>query len=263
VTPLAASFDTVGPLAASVSDAALAYSVMAGHDPADPWSLPEPVRSPGRLPDLRGLRLGIPRGWIDRPLSADVADGWTAFLDMLRTAGVELVELHLASWEFPGLVTEAMYPEVAAAHRRRFETAPEHYGPEVRERIALALEADMDGYLRGLAWRRRLGVEVEQALETCDALVTPSVAALRKTIGVDTIAFGGESIGYRLALSCFSALVNQSGRPALAVPVAIPGSPPPSVQLIGASWSEHRLLALGMALEDAGIVAVPGPPAPA
>jgi aspartyl-tRNA(Asn)/glutamyl-tRNA(Gln) amidotransferase subunit A len=191
-----------------------------------------------------------------------MAHGWDAFLDMLRTAGVELVELQLGSWEFPGLITEAMYPEVAAVHRTQFAASPERYGPEVRERIALALESDMDGYLRGLAWRRRLRVELEQALQRCDALITPAVAALHKTIGSDTIRIAGEDVGYRLALSCFSALVNQSGRPALALPIAVPGSPPPSVQLIGSAWSEHQLLEIGLALEAAGIVAVPPPPDP-
>ncbi len=164
-----------------------------------------------------------------------------------------MVDIDVAELDFPGLVTEAMYPEVAAVHRRRFADAPESYGPEVRARIAAALEADMDGYLAGLAWRRRIRMAAEEAMGSCDVLVTPSVAALRKTIGVDTIEIAGRDVGYRVALSCFSALVNQMGLPALSMPVAIPGSPPPSVQMIGPMWSEHRLLELGSALEAASI----------
>jgi aspartyl-tRNA(Asn)/glutamyl-tRNA(Gln) amidotransferase subunit A len=86
------------------------------------------------------------------------------------------------------------------------------------------------------------------------------VAALRKTIGDDSIQIDGNAIGYRAALSCFSALVNQTGLPALSLPVGVAGSPPPSIQLIGPMWAEHRLLELGAALEQAGIVAVPPVP---
>ena len=43
VFPLAASLDTVGPLARSAADLGLLYRVMAGDDPRDPWSSPRPV----------------------------------------------------------------------------------------------------------------------------------------------------------------------------------------------------------------------------
>ncbi len=255
VYPLAASFDTVGPIAASIADAAILYTAMAGHDPADPWSLPQPVTAPGEPAALGDITFGVPHPWVDRDLDADVAAGWQHFLEAVSAAGSRVVELDVAELDFPGRITEAMYPEVAAVHRRRFAAAPDTYGPEVRRRIAAALETDMDDYLAGLAWRRRIRLAATDAMESCDVLVTPSVAALKKTIGVDTIELAGKPVGYRAALSCFSALVNQMGLPALSMPVAVPGSPPPSVQIIGPMWSEHRLLEVGSALEAASITA--------
>lgn len=260
VTPLAASFDTVGPLARSVADAATMYAVMAGHDPADPWSLPQELTPVGAPPDVSGLRFGVPEPWTSLPLAADVAGGWQRLLTTLEARGAEVVAVPLPTFEYPGLIAEAMYPEVAAVHRKQFAAAPERYGPEVRERIAATLDATMDGYLDGLAWRRRLRVEAERALADCDALITPTVAAMRKVIGVDTIAVEQHPVPYRQALSCFTALVNQAGLPALSLPIATGGTPPPSVQLIGSRWSEHRLLELGAALERAEVVATPSPP---
>ncbi len=58
-------------------------------------------------------------------------------------------------------------------------------------------------------------------------MITPAVAAMRKTIGVDTITVGGREESYRPLLSCFSAVVNHAGHPALVAPVATPGDPPP------------------------------------
>lgn len=260
VTPLASSFDTVGPLGRSVGDVALAYRIMAGYDPDDPWSLPQPVEVPGEPPPLRGLRFGVPVPWTNRSLTAPVASGWRSFLDALRACGATVVTVELPDVSFPGLVTDAMYPEVAAVHRRRFTASPEGYGPEVRRRIAATMETGMDGYLAGLAWRRRMRLQMEQALDDCAALLTPSVAALRKVIGEDHIDIGGEPVGYRVALSCFSALVNQTGLPAISLPIAVAGNPPPSVQLIGPAWGEQRLLEIAAALERAELVAVPTPP---
>ena len=87
VTPLAPSFDTVGPLARSVGDAGLLYAAMAGHDVNDPWSLPQPVALPGPTPGLAGLRFGVPHPWVDRGVADDVAAGWMAFRAMLEDAG--------------------------------------------------------------------------------------------------------------------------------------------------------------------------------
>ncbi|NIR36379.1 MAG: hypothetical protein GWO00_25365, partial [Gemmatimonadetes bacterium] len=66
VFPLAPSLDTVGPIAGTVEDLSLAYRVMAGYDPLDPWSRHQPLVEPhGPRPDLRGLRVGIPVRWLD------------------------------------------------------------------------------------------------------------------------------------------------------------------------------------------------------
>jgi Asp-tRNA(Asn)/Glu-tRNA(Gln) amidotransferase A subunit family amidase len=61
-------------------------------------------------------------------------------------------------------------------------------------------------------------------------------------------------VAYRPALSHFTSLVNQILLPAIALPLDAPGAPPPSLQLIGPAWSEHRLLGLGRAMEAVGIV---------
>jgi Asp-tRNA(Asn)/Glu-tRNA(Gln) amidotransferase A subunit family amidase len=257
VTPLAPSFDTVGPIAASLADAAALYTTMAGIDVADMWSLDAVIDRVAPPPEPSEVRIGVPHPWVDRPLADEVAEAWDGFLTMAAEAGFRFVDLELPDVEFPGLTTEAMYPEVAAVHRDRFTADPGRYGEEVRDRVAAAMEATMAGYLAGTAWRRRIRHAADQALRSCDALVTPAVAAMRKTIGVSTVEIGGDTVGYRMALSCFSSPVNSMGLPALTVPIACDGAPPPSIQLIGSAWSEAQLLAIGGALEQAAVVAVP------
>ncbi len=260
VAPLAASLDTVGPLATTVGDVALLYAAMAGHDPADPWSRLRPVPPPGATPAPDTVRLGVPHPWVDMAMTDEVRTAWEHFLAAAADAGVTIVPMPIPEIEFPGLVIESTYPEVAAVHRRRFTESPERYGSDVADRVRMALDTDIDDYLAGLAWRLRVRDAAEAALTGCDALITPTVAATRKVIGIDTVDVGGEDVFYRGLLSGFTTMANQTGQPALSLPISVPGSPPPSVQLIGPRWAEHRLLELGAMLEDAGLAGSPVPP---
>jgi Asp-tRNA(Asn)/Glu-tRNA(Gln) amidotransferase A subunit family amidase len=261
VFPLAASLDTVGPITRTVTDAAVMFTALAGHDPADPWSRVGPPGTVGKPPSLGSITLGIAHPWVDRPLSDEVASGWASFRDAAGAAGISVVDLDLPELEYPGSILASVYPEVALVHADRYRAEPERYGREVGDRVASTLEYTLDDYLDGLAWRRRVGDALDRALlDGCDAVITPAVATLRKVIGVDTVTVGGTDEGYRSALSCFTAVVNHAGHPALVAPIAVPGTPPPSIQLIGRRGGDHTLLELGIALECAGLIATPPPP---
>ncbi|HEX2273157.1 MAG TPA: amidase family protein, partial [Acidimicrobiales bacterium] len=57
----ASSLDQIGPLAATVADAALLFEVVAGHDPVDSTSIPAPAPSvlAGLDEGVEGLRVGV------------------------------------------------------------------------------------------------------------------------------------------------------------------------------------------------------------
>ncbi|OCP18222.1 MULTISPECIES: amidase [unclassified Ensifer] len=78
---LAPSLDSIGPLAHTVSDCALADAVLAG-EPATTLA-PRPVA---------GLRIGVPRGQLLAELSAEIAAAFSASLDRLTAAGAVLVD---------------------------------------------------------------------------------------------------------------------------------------------------------------------------
>lgn len=259
VFPLAASVDTVGPLARSVADAAALYAVMAGYDPTDPWSAPRPVTRPGEPVDLSTVTLGVPHPWVDLPTTADIAAAFEATIDGLRGLGATVKDLDLPDLVPSSMIELSIYPEVAAVHRGRWHEHPEKYGPDVSKRLGEVFELGLDDYLRGRIWRAGLTHTVEHALTRCDFIVTPTVAASRKIIGREEIDMGSSLESYRPQLSRFTALVNQTGLPAIALPLNLPGAPPPSLQVIGSRWAEARLLGFGLALERAGISSYQAP----
>jgi amidase len=96
VLPLAPDFDTVGPLARNVTDAAIVLSAIAGPDPRDPKTTDAPTGTnfaSGLSNDgLKGVRLAYSEADADT-LAGDDVNQWSAALDRLRAAGATLVPI--------------------------------------------------------------------------------------------------------------------------------------------------------------------------
>ena len=262
VFPLAPSLDTVGPLTRTVGDAALAYQAIAGHDPADPHSVVEPVTAPDPEAGVTGLRVGVPHPWVDQPVDPALRAAFAAAVGRLAALGAEIRHLEDPFVQPPGRITEAAYSEVAMVHGKWFPSRADEYGPEVADRLGPAMAVTVAAGVEARRWREQLREHTFDLFRDCDVLITPAVAAMHKRIGVDELVVDGVSMGYRQALSAFSALVNHAGHPALVVPLREEGDPPPAIQLIGPDWSEHRLLEIGRALELAGVVGFRPPARP-
>ncbi len=263
VFPLAATLDTVGPMARTTGDAALLYQAIAGDHPADPWSAPRPVNPVGPPADLAGLRVGVPTPWATEPVAAQVGAGFRSALDALADLGATVSEVEVpeySSAEAAPMIAAYFGPEVAAVHRKWFPADPARYGPELQERMAPIFEHDPDLATAARQWRQATWHRADRLLGRYDVLATPACAATRKVIGEETIDVLGSTTSYRPVLSRFSSLVNHMGNPALAIPITTEGSPPPSLQLIGAKWAESRLLEIGRALEEAGVCGYRPPP---
>jgi Asp-tRNA(Asn)/Glu-tRNA(Gln) amidotransferase A subunit family amidase len=131
---------------------------------------------------------------------------------------------------------------------RQFLAEGSTYGEDVAVRLADAARVGRDETAAALAWQRDLRDETSRLFTEVDYLVTPTVPAMRKTIGEDMI--GGHH--YRKVLSWFTAIVNHTLCPALVVPLTADGAPPPSLQIIGPSASDLALVAVGRRLESDG-----------
>lgn len=254
VFPLASSLDTVGPLARTIDDLSLAYLAIAGYDASDPWSVDQPVVRPGSArPDLQGLRIGLPVAWLDRgPVTDQVAEAFAEAVAAIRGMGATVQELHDPVLAPPGHIAELAGGEIAALHRR-WKSEGKQYGTEVSARLDAALDVDLDAYVEANRWRAEVRQHAAAAFFRFDLLLTPTTGATRKTIGVDAIETSTGQHHHRTVLSWFTALVNTIGAPALAAPLTSDQTPPPSLQLIGPWWTEHRLLEVGATLAETGI----------
>ena len=255
VFPLVESLDTVGPFATNIDDLATAYQVVAGYDPDDPWSVPDSVSSPRPAPRFGGLRVGIPQPWVEAaPMEEAVGHAFTRAIASLESLGATVTEVRSPFFSMPGMIGPTLAAEVSALHGEWMNDPGKEYGPDVAERIQAAMDTPLRDMVDAARWKSALRNTFASTFEQFDVLITPTVPARHKVIGDDVMRYDGEEHFYRTVVSWFSALVNHAGLPALAAPLVAPGSPPPSIQLIGPHWSEYRLLEIGQRLEDHGLV---------
>ena len=73
-TPVSASFDTIGPMARSVSDVARMFAVMAGHDARDPYTVDRPLENflPSLNDGIEGVCIGVPRNFYFEDVHPDI-----------------------------------------------------------------------------------------------------------------------------------------------------------------------------------------------
>ncbi len=255
VYPLATGLDTVGPLAASLADLELGYQALAPHDPQDDVSQDRPVQPPLAAVEPARLRLAIPHPWVDTGYEPRILEEFADLERRLNGLGVAVDHIQMPETAPPGQGLASAYFEAAEVHRARFEADPLAYGADLRVRLADAMAITQDEYNSAINWRRAVRDGFVRVLGEYDAILTPTTAAVTKPIGQEMLQLTSGESHYRAPLSHFTAMVNNAGLPAIALPVTSTGTPPLSLQLVGAAWSESRLLAIGRGLASAGLTA--------
>ncbi len=239
VLPMAESMDHVGPISASVVEAAVTLDVIGGLSGQ---------RSALRLlgQPIAGLRIGYARNWFarDPQTMPAVLQTMDAAMSTLSELGAVIAEIELP--DYPAI-------EVAAAailHRESFDyhandlrDRPQDYG----RRAFLSLAAGVGVSDAQLATSRQAGarfrVEVDGLLGDQDAIVT--VGAL--TTALLAAPFEKEAGWTPMRTIGF----NVSGHPVLAVPIGFHDGLPMGMQIIGRHHDEARIVQIGDAFERA------------
>ena len=88
----ASSLDQIGPLTQDVTDCAIVLNAIAGHDPRDSTSVPYPVPDYTQclIPNLSGLRLGVPREYFVEGMQTEVETAIREAVSKLEELGAEI-----------------------------------------------------------------------------------------------------------------------------------------------------------------------------
>jgi aspartyl-tRNA(Asn)/glutamyl-tRNA(Gln) amidotransferase subunit A len=230
VFPLSTTLDTIGPMAASVADAALLWSALTGR--------------PTATPQVTGLRVGVVRSPEIDQVVPEQARALETALAALRSAGFTLADTLFTDTQLCWrLYAQIQGPEARAVHAGRVAEAPELFHPEILDRLTRAAEIRGWEYVAAQAARAELRAQFP-ARRGADVLVLPTVPIEAPPVGARNTELGAGWTDPTLALLALNVPWSVLGVPAISVPVPGDGPLPGSVELVGQPGREDELLAV-------------------
>jgi amidase len=271
IVPIAASQDTAGPMARSVTDAAVLLNTLAGSDSRDKtsWDADKKKADYTRglnAGALRGARVGVLRDYA--PFSKDVETVFTQSITTLLDAGaivvdpvkitqvdkVSAAELTVLSYEFKAginayLATRSGMPVANLAELIQWNSTHAdkellHFGQELFEQAQQRGTLNDKAYKQALAnlrrYARKDGLDALMKKHKLDVLIVPTgnPAWLTDLVNGDHYSAGSSSIAAT------------AGYPSISVPMGSVRELPVGLSFIGPAWSEARLLGYAYAFEQ-------------
>jgi aspartyl-tRNA(Asn)/glutamyl-tRNA(Gln) amidotransferase subunit A len=240
--PLAFSLDSIGPIARTVADCALLDGVLAGETASVPAAAP-----------LRSLRLAVPQTLVLDDLAEPVARAFSTALSRLSAAGALVQEIPLTELAQAPAVNPRgalISAEAYSWHRQWIEKAADQYDPRVLVRIKPGTTVSAPTYIELLQRRAEFIRSVSAAIAWYDTLLMPTVPDVAPPI--ELLEKDDETyFRYNGRMLRNPAIVNLLDGCALSIPCHEPGMAPVGLMLVGSHGTDRRLLASGLAVEEA------------
>lgn len=246
--PVSAMFDTIGPLAHAVGEAAAVFEAIAGYDPQDETSVEIAVESwlSVRARGVAGLRLGVPRNFFFEGIDDEVDGAVRTAIGVLGDLGATVVEIDLPGVEqVHKQMSDVLLCDAASVHRVRLEDSPGDFGADVYERMMIGygisgVDHSAAVYAQ-MRWRRR----IELQFDAVDAIVAPTVG-----FGAPSVAESGAMIAATRNLTRLTFPWSFAQVPALSVPCGFTSAGLPiGLQLAARHFDEALLFTIGDAYQ--------------
>ncbi len=239
VVPLSWTFDHVGPLARSVSDAWYVYRALVDR------------ALPPTLTASSSLRLVVSRRYFCEVLDPEVSSRFDAVLERLEQAGIRTDDVDIANAERVAAVyLQIVLGEAAAYHAATLESKAEEYTTPVRLRLEMARYALAEDYVRARAGRRALTEEVDRAMGDAHALVLPTLPIVAPRLGEAAVTIDGMAHPVRNLMLRLTQLFNVTGHPAVTLPCGTNREGLPiGLQLVGRRGQTPALMQAALAIE--------------
>ena len=269
----ASSLDQIGPFTRTVEDAALALSVIGGHDERDSTSATNEPPAVMPVPkDLKGLRVGLPKEYFIDGLDPEVEKSVRDGIALLKSLGAEIKEISLPHTKYAIATYYIIAPSEASSNLARFDgirygfvdrgatsleevyemTRGAGFGPEVKRRIMLGTYALSSGYYdayysKAQRVRTLMANDFKDAFKQVDVIAAPTTPTPPFRFGEKT----NDPISMYLS-DVFTIPSNMAGNASISIPCGLSKKGMPlGLQLIADVFQEERMLSVARAFEAA------------
>ncbi len=266
LTAFASSFDSVGPFAHNVEDAAKILEVISGHDKSDSTSASISVPNFSESLELETkIKIGIPKEFFGEGLNSEIKSSINNQVEKLRSDGFEIIDIELPHTEYTIAAYYILATAEASSNLARYDGAryghrtetkgelaalytksrSEGFGTEVKRRIMLGTYVLSSGYYdayysKAQKVRRLIKNDFDNVFKKVDLILSPTTP---------TTAFGiGEKSDDPLEMylgDIYTTSANLAGIPAISVPIANDSNGLPiGMQLMADQFEELKLMQL-------------------
>jgi aspartyl-tRNA(Asn)/glutamyl-tRNA(Gln) amidotransferase subunit A len=251
VVAMASSTDSPGLLTKTVGDAALILPIMAGKDPLDATTSPEPVSNYPDVADftLNGVKVGRPKPYLSLDIEKGVRELSDDFYSFLESHGAEIIDVDLIDPKYSIAVYTILQRSEVSSNLARFDgirygNDRTSFGFEAKKRMMLGAYALSSGYYdayysKAQKVRTLIVEDFDEVYKNVDVLVAPTMpcVALEKGESANNPMFG-ELMDVLTEPSTIAGLCG------ITVPAGFSEGLPVGMQIIGNRFSENLILSV-------------------
>ncbi|UOQ48964.1 Asp-tRNA(Asn)/Glu-tRNA(Gln) amidotransferase subunit GatA [Gracilibacillus caseinilyticus] len=270
----ASSLDQIGPITRNVQDNAHLLQAIVGHDKMDSTSanIEVPQYSDAFKEDVKGLRIAVPKEYLDEGVNPEVKEAVLAALKKYEELGATWEEVSLPHSKYAVAAYYLLASSEASANLARFDgvrygvrteknvdmvdmfkhSRAEGFGDEVKRRIMLGTFALSSGYYdayykKSQKVRTLIKNDFEKIFAEYDVVIGPTTPTPAYKVG--------EKIDDPLTMYTDDVLttpVNLAGLPGMSIPCGFSSDGLPiGLQIIGRHFDESMIYRVGYAYEQA------------
>ncbi|MCB8882639.1 amidase [Acidisoma cellulosilytica] len=241
----------IGPMARSVRDVALAYSLLAGPDGADGFSTIAPSVDTGTGTSNRPLRVG----WLTDffgPLDPEVAKTVKEAAKALSVAGCQVEEVSLPIlketdgvtifWKLQQMETRSVFEKVTAGHEDQvFNHVKAIFGTP---------DTSIEDFVAGEQIMERLRDTFAEYFQRYDVLLCPVTPFPATKHGLDDVVIDGQAFSPFQVMNA-TAIFSLTGNPAMTLRFGTSRDGLPiGVQIVSSWFAESTMFAAALRLEE-------------
>ncbi len=272
LTAFASSFDTIGPFAKSVEDAALVMEVISGKDENDSTSVEKEI--PNYLSSLskdRKLKIGIPKEYFAEGLDEEIRNAILDIADELKLEGYEVKDVSLPMTEYTIATYYILTTAEASSNLARFDGArygfrardyknlnemylnsrTQGFGKEVKRRIMLGTYVLSSGYYdayyrKAQKVRRLIKEDFDKVFSEVDLLITPTTPTAAFKIGEKS----DDPLQMYLS-DIYTTSANLAGIPGISIPIGKNSENLPiGLQILSQQFDEEKIFQLSIHIQN-------------
>jgi len=263
LTAFASSFDSIGPFANNIYDAALILKTISGKDEKDSTSSALPVPSYStKLKQDNKWKIGIPNEYFGEGLATDIRSAIDKVIFKLKVNGVQIIDISLPHTEYTIATYYLLTTAEASSNLARYDgtrfgfrsdefeslstmykkSRSKGFGSEVKRRIMLGTYVLSAGYYdayyrKAQKVRRLIKNDFDQAFQKVDVILTPTTPTTAFKIGEKS----DDPLQMYLS-DIYTTSANLAGIPGINIPIGKDSTNLPiGLQILANQFEEEKL----------------------